>query len=331
MSAGQESSVYNTVHSDEWDTMTREERVNVCKISDDQADAMSTADLLQAVLENPFLIDLYAFDIYREGFEHVYSQFPELKQLVERRDFGAALIDCYNSVPVVDNASCNSKDVYDSLYILSLLEILITQPEVTNNLKSEQLDSLISIAQEKYAAKQNMATVYGGSLETFYRGLYETDDSSIARAARAMVTTPNGSNVVVIDNSFITDWTPAERAQLNAQTEMAYPNATRLRDASKKYNCHSYAWYSTSAANRYWINDPSVYMTDGSYVQTGSSAVGNKVYWKSGSSPVHSGILALNSVGNPWISCNSKWGQLGLYNHALDDCPYSGQRTYWTR
>ncbi|NCE63148.1 hypothetical protein D1159_00785 [Pseudoflavonifractor sp. 524-17] len=39
----------------------------------------------------------------------------------------------------------------------------------------------------------------------------------------------------------------------------------RLSRATPSYNCHSYAWYSQSISNNYWINDPKPYMNDGSY------------------------------------------------------------------
>jgi len=84
------------------------------------------------------------------------------------------------------------------------------------------------------------------------------------------------------------------------------------------------------------MNDPIAYMSDGSYTSTTSSTNGNKVYWYYPgylpvfpATPEHSGILALNMKGSPYISSNSKWGQLGVYNHPVGDSPYSGTRNYW--
>ena len=45
-----------------------------------------------------------------------------------------------------------------------------------------------------------------------------------------------------------------------------YPNATKLREATTNYNCHSYAWHLQTLPNVFWINDPSPYMTDGSWI-----------------------------------------------------------------
>lgn len=37
--------------------------------------------------------------------------------------------------------------------------------------------------------------------------------------------------------------------------------ATRRATPTVKYNCHSYAWYSQSTANKHWMNSPSKYMS----------------------------------------------------------------------
>ena len=52
--------------------MKRTDRVDACQLSNDAIENMSTEELLQTVLAYPFMIDLYAFDTYRAGFEHVY-------------------------------------------------------------------------------------------------------------------------------------------------------------------------------------------------------------------------------------------------------------------
>lgn len=134
------------------------------------------------------------------------------------------------------------------------------------------------------------------------------------------VTTPNGTSVTVwrYDN----DFTSADKASVNAYWDNLYPNATRLRSATPYYNCHSYAWYSTATSNRYWMNYPTAYMSDGSYTHiTSNILVNDKLYYSSAS---HSGIVTY--VGNSGfgnLRVTSKWGAAGLYNHWYNDCPYS--------
>ena len=136
------------------------------------------------------------------------------------------------------------------------------------------------------------------------------------------VTTPKGSLVVVW--FYYDDFTGDEKTMLDYQVSQSYPNATRLRSATKFYNCHSYAWYSTSTGNHYWMNDPSKYMSDGSYSPI-TPAVGRVVYYKN----EHSAIISSISGSNVYVT--SKWGQLGLYRHLESYGPYHATRSYWKK
>ena len=100
-----------------------------------------------------------------------------------------------------------------------------------------------------------------------------------------------------------------------------------IADPTVKYNCHSYAWYTASSSNSVWINDPSPYLSDGSYtvVNFASAAVGDRiVYYESTNgtyqSPTHS--ARLYSITNGKYILRSKWGMSGLYTHNITNCPY---------
>lgn len=110
-----------------------------------------------------------------------------------------------------------------------------------------------------------------------------------------------------------------------------YPNAVRVREMTPAYNCHSYAWYSTSATNKVWINDPGAYMADGSYTKATAPAAGYKAYQTQNGKPIHSGIVITTTFGGAnRVGLRSKWGALGLYEHYIYDSPYSyNLTTYW--
>jgi len=325
-------SYYPVVESYEWDSMTRQERVAACQISEEMLETMPTDDLLQIVLEYPFMIDLYAFNTYAEGFQHVYNEFPALEELSNRNDFGAVIVEVYKEAPVASTASIRSESSvgYENIKTLSIMDIFLAQPEMTDNLAEEVIISLVDIAEKKYLEKIEEISVNSGNLITFYEAVNENNESTIynvvaAATATTFVLTPNGSSVSVYNYSGITDWSSAEISTLNLQHQAAYPNATRVSNPSKKYNCHSYAWYSASTSNYYWMNNPSLYMSDGSYKKT-SSAGGNRVYW---GNCVHSGIISASPTAT--IYCNSKWGQLGVYKHKVTESPYSGTLSYWAK
>ena len=115
-----------------------------------------------------------------------------------------------------------------------------------------------------------------------------------------------------------------------------YPNAVQVHSANPNYNCHSYAWYSQSTENPYWINSPDIYYSeqDQSYVEvTDGPRPGDIIcYYNMYGDNIHSGIIndvimddELNDQGYPEISImvKSKFGEYGVYIHSLIECPYT--------
>ena len=139
--------------------------------------------------------------------------------------------------------------------------------------------------------------------------------------------TPNNTRVLVYINiPWDEVYTYDEAYSVSLDMEEIF-GVTMIRNPDRSYNCHSYAWHSTSSNNPYWMGDPSAYITDGSYVSS-SAAVGSKItYKKSNGVYWHSGIV----TGNGEIT--SKWGMLGLFEHGLTNNPYFQEAptiNYWT-
>ncbi len=165
-----------------WTEMTRSDRVDACQIPKDAIANMSTEELLQAVLAYPFMIDLYAFDTYRDGFEHVYREFPALAELAKRTDFGLVLIDFYHNIPVERTSDVSGNTNYENIRALSIIEILIAQEEMTGGLDEAEINSLIQIAEEKNLERRHTLEVTCGNLTTFYDALRGNPHSTTARA-----------------------------------------------------------------------------------------------------------------------------------------------------
>src|SRR5207253_5918973 len=136
------------------------------------------------------------------------------------------------------------------------------------------------------------------------------------------VRTPRGSNVLGIVYS--SELSSAEITRLNLYVQTTYPRATRESNSSRRYNCHSYAWYWASASNTVWINDPSLYWQDGSYTSLGTFNGGialpstvpdgaRATYFTT----VHS-ALKISST-----QFRSKWGQYPVMRHAPGYSPYA--------
>ncbi len=103
------------------------------------------------------------------------------------------------------------------------------------------------------------------------------------------------------------------------------------REATVRYNCHSYAWYSQASTNQYWINNPYYYTIDGSYtsVSRANAGIGDKMVYFStqeinNANMAHSAIIKSyqdSGSGRKFV-VTSKWGLSGLYEHSWDRCPY---------
>lgn len=152
-------------------------------------------------------------------------------------------------------------------------------------------------------------------------------------ATSTTVKTPNGTSVPVLIRG--EELSSSQKTSINNQYKTAYPLATYLSTSTTNYNCHSYAWYSASTSNKYWMNNPSSYMTDGSYTRVYvviDAAAGTRMYYDNGA---HSAIVY--QYGGPLNNANllkvtSKWGQGPLMRHTANYSPYASSNvTLWKR
>lgn len=146
------------------------------------------------------------------------------------------------------------------------------------------------------------------------------------------VYTPSGTAVSAYRQTY--ELTSSQIQELNNLVDTNYPNAVRETDATRMYNCHSYAWHSQSSSNNIWINAPEQekYWTDGSYrhVATGYSGAipsgvpnGAKVSYRSAD---HSAIKISST------HFRSKWGAGPRVKHTPGYCPYAADELkYYTR
>lgn len=171
--------------------------------------------------------------------------------------------------------------------------------------------------------EQSRLTEYPFIEETFLKTLLLRLNANPELSARAYVTTvntPMGTPVQALVRG--EELSAADKATMNSYMAANFPYATRISDPTTNYNCHSYAWHSNSTFNTYWINDPTAYMVDTSYIPTSSNARVTRVYYPYG------GHSALRLAAHSTVI--SKWGAFGLYSHASGYCPYnSSGLSYW--
>lgn len=332
--------------------------------------SMSTAGLIDTVLNYPLYGDMLAFNNIQHGFDRVASRFNGMNALLLRPDAGAALLARYQAMdPTVleSNATLLQQGQYD--FSFTAIEMLLAQDQIRKTLTSEQQAALVSETLKKLQAKQQRAEIYGHmgqertalvlgrvlreqaasfeqqiqadvALQEFLNtGTFAPQEVLVAIIATAdpqaatpddirtndygtTIYTPRGSAVAA--TQMTTELTSAQITSNNNYVATSYPNATRETNASRKYNCHSYAWYNQSTSNSIWINTPGddKFWQDGSYVPSYNvGAAGRRVSYRNNED--HSAITV------DAIKFRSKWGQLPRMYHSYNYSPYNSSALYY--
>jgi hypothetical protein len=121
------------------------------------------------------------------------------------------------------------------------------------------------------------------------------------------------------------DMTQPEKDNLLAYWLWYYDNRIYYQgDATYSYNCHAKAWWLSEGHSEVWLNDPSSFWEDDSYIEVASQTNASKVSFGTAD---HSAI----TTGTP-DNFISKWGASPLFVHNVEDCPYDNSDLhYYTR
>ncbi|MEI2394594.1 MULTISPECIES: hypothetical protein [Paenibacillus] len=289
--------------------------IEVSQIPDDTLKKLTTNELIETVLNYPLLMDIYAYDTLQQGIDVVSKTFNGIQELYQREDAPNKLIEKYQQMPVAkDTKTVTSNQIFD----LSNMEIILRQDEIQKKLNTSEAEKLEKEVENKYLQKQAQKNIYGLTAASSYSVLAEKQGINVGTMSSYTVYTPNGT-AVQVDKS-AEQLTSDEKKAADNYVADKYSSATLLSPATSIYNCHSYAWYSQSTTNPYWMNYPNAYMTDGSYYQSSSPSVGGKVYYSTAGNE-HSGVVtSLGRLTGYYVT--SKWGQLGLVQHYYTTCPY---------
>lgn len=283
--------------TDAWIEMSPEERRTATYVDQAEAENMTTRALLITTLGYPFLIDMYCIG---------YSS------------------DCL--LPG-NTASALSNGIEIVAETFPPLKELLQRTDAV-----AQIDDLLEVMQEDTFRNGRMKAL---DLRQYIMSASAASPSYLVDPGGKPVTilkTPNGSNVYGIRDFTWNDHDiPSYSAALSLCEEALdrFPGSTLVANPAPDFNCHAYAWHSQTSI--YWINDPSPYIRDGSYVRCYNAQVGSKItYQMSGdSSYEHSGRI----TGTGGI-VTSKWGALGVFRHSIQSCPYYSYANvirYWKR
>ncbi len=338
-----------TPDSNEWATYKQKNDILVkLQIPESKLSIITTDALLLTVLDYPYILDYNVFNNLEDAYNTFYADFNGFRELMSRNDLTEKLIKKYNSTTIITSdayvtkriendttTSKNDAEFSKEFFKSSTIEFLLVCDELHNGEHTVEQKEIIKKVTNEKSNERISSGLYSYNSEIYTK--HVGNSLSVQNTTRAgesastsSVTTPNGSSVQTYYNRS-PELTTAEKNEMYEAMASRYPTATYLRAATVKYNCHSYAWHSQSSTNKHWMNNPSKYMSDGSYYRyTTSPRTGMKAHWYTGD---HSGIVSkiTYSGGVNTFYITSKWGSYGLYEHLFSNCPYSGTVRFYAR
>jgi hypothetical protein len=143
---------------------THDEMLKACQIPESILRTMSTAGLVETVLNYPLLGEMKAYNSIQQGFDAVAVQFNGLPELLNRKDAGTELLARYRTVEpaaIKENWTLLQKGNY--AMGIADIEILLAQYTILDDLTLTQRQELLEEAIAKYQIKQKYAEIYGQS------------------------------------------------------------------------------------------------------------------------------------------------------------------------
>ncbi|PIU19527.1 MAG: hypothetical protein COT18_07115 [Elusimicrobia bacterium CG08_land_8_20_14_0_20_59_10] len=309
----------------EWNALANtEERVKVCQIPELLLRKMSTAGLMETVLNYPFYWDIMASNSnLQDGFYGMAAHFNGIRELLRRKDAGIKLLLKYRSIPP-PKMEATDMEIGEYFFYCYTFEILFAQDAIRANLTEAQLKEMKKELLAKYEIRKELKESGGFGKEIMeLNGLLPQRRST--KAFPTVVYTPKHSEVKALQMQDFDEMDWYQMKLCAKYWSIQHPYATQETSCSKLYNCHSYAWHDQTGLSQIWINGPyqQQYWLDGSYsLWLDSAAVsGMKLDYYSDN---HSAIFVSgqNPVVAPALSmCRSKWGDGPRMLHNCKDTP----------
>ena len=292
-------------NTEEWAKLnTHADKIDALTIQEETLNIMSPEGIVATALEYPLFANMFAFNTYQQGFEVIANESNVIEAMLEQATETAPILQ-----DLFIHLDLGTLLESDELAVLRLpyMSMILSQDCMLNSLSNEELDELLIASNNMIEAIQSdfedyydpsfiyrlegrilsirdaefgNAMAADPDLQAFIDGdrfmtstMIQTIESSstlVSATSTSYIETPNGSSVEVI----VYDEYPQQLIDaINNQYTSTYTTAIFVNSSSKRYNCHSYAWYLPSPSNIYWINDPEwrIFVSDGSYSYVGAS------------------------------------------------------------
>ena len=140
-------------------------RFKALQIPDNILANISTAGLLETCLDFPYLLNLFYFNDYQQGFEKgLLENFNGFRILMERKDLVDALIIKYNDLRLeVENVkNTRLEEMGRFSFSNFVLEMIIEQDVVIKKMNLEQENTIFLLALDRLEIKKNNPNIFGG-------------------------------------------------------------------------------------------------------------------------------------------------------------------------
>ncbi len=301
----------------EWAEYDARERVQMLQIPEGILAKLTTRELVEVVAAYPRLSNIFYYDTYEMGYNAVKRSFNGLAELAKRDDATECLIEYYTEIDFSKPVDLKNARQVIQASNHNALEVILAQEDFAGKVSTRRTNELEQVVIENVQDRMLRGDdIFYRRINCYYEALQE--NKLVREESRALtVNTPRGTSVPVITIS--NEWTAEEKLNERVGILSEFPDVTILGDATMKYNSHAYAW---ATRTNVWMNDPSAYWEDGSYVPVGNSVTSyaQKItYPNAGSTGIsHTSHSSSNDGSVVW----SKWGASCLVEHSVYNCPY---------
>ena len=307
-----------------WDKLEYEDKLKACHIPEETLANMSNQQLLWAIDDYPFLLNIIAFYSYSEGYKNLLENCDALNELLTRKDAFWIFLKHYENLPVP--SSIDEVNARDNITNLIYSELILAYMEDAQNFSVEEKEKVLDIIHKKRKEKELQPDIYGTEICTLYENESGIIDVSLMASYSGpyTITSLKGKSISGYKLSSA-DYTAAEKNSIASEFKSTYTNITILGAATRSYNCHSYACYKRSTSNGYWVD---IAPTGCGYTRRNTAINGGAIYYSSGNP--HSGVVCAVSGGTASL-VKSKWGSGPLIQHGTTNCPYGSSVLYYDK
>lgn len=149
---------YSPETSYDMDEFSVPERKISFQIPENILAAMTTEELIQAYLNYPYRVIMFAYNSLQDGFERISRDFNGLSPLLKREDLYEAALDFYKDM---DPAGYGDTDVGEFTFQFMYIEMLLAQEVLLNNLSDKEIKELIIVLLDKYQVKAEHLDPHG--------------------------------------------------------------------------------------------------------------------------------------------------------------------------